>query len=551
MSEANASSVPPSHRWQVVLAASAFCLPFIIYYVNVIAYGVDVPIQDDFDIFGFLFNWLSSHTLLQKLQWLIMQHNEHRMAFQRLIALAEYRVSGRVDFAFLTLFGSLGWGLAVVLIALWLNERLGFTLGQLVPIPYLMLLFTQTNDMMMATAAIPFYWEMLFSMMGLLFLTRKKTAYACIVFVAALFTHGSGLLLFPLGVAYLLLVRRGRDAIYYSLWCLIFVAIYFTNYQRSGPLSLAGAASSLDTVLVFPLAFVGNIVPRVPIAVVVGSFLCGSLVFLAWRRGRTDYLALLSLWILSAAAVTALTRYDFGLQMAVSSRYAPFALLGGVVVYAGFLEVSLERPGRFPRPALVSGVMLVGSVSLFIFYLYSTTASGAFALTRQDKIAGVSLLAQTGDWSALSLPDQFKAAAGNAMLQAQQIGFYDYQRVLGARYPATSLEGISPNTSALGNVDDYNGRYISGWALIQGLHPIPEQITIVLMNGNSLVALKPTRVVRWDVSEAYRKPEYAYSGYDAFLDAYAVPTGSYRVGILVTNGSSAAVSWTPYTYLAP
>ena len=74
--EAIVSGGRSARRLLDIAAGAAFCLPFILYYVNVIRYGVDVPIQDDYGTFlGTVLNWLRAPGLVERLSGIVAQHN--------------------------------------------------------------------------------------------------------------------------------------------------------------------------------------------------------------------------------------------------------------------------------------------------------------------------------------------------------------------------------------------------------------------------------------------------------------------------------------------
>src|SRR6185436_11776985 len=70
-------------------------------------YSYNFPYFDDFEvILGFLNSFLTTGHLSDKVHLLFEQHGEHRVVFDRAIALAEYWIAGKIDFRSLILIGN-------------------------------------------------------------------------------------------------------------------------------------------------------------------------------------------------------------------------------------------------------------------------------------------------------------------------------------------------------------------------------------------------------------------------------------------------------------
>ena len=529
-----------------------FFLPFALFYINVIRYSVDVPVHDDYGIFlGLIQSWLKPGSLIERFSLIFAQHNEHRVAFARLVTLVEYYLTGKVNFSVLTTFGTIGWGLVVALICYVLVKQYSLSFVEILPIPYVLFVFTQFNNMFMATTAITFYWSILFSFLMFLSLTEKKIFLACLLFPFALFTSGNGVLLFPVGVFYLILQKRWRDLIIFGISCLVFMLLYFIHYQIAQGLTLAAILHNLGTLVCFPIAFLGNIWPSVNISLILGTVVSMVLLYCVIFRRRNQYLFLASLWLLGTAALVALTRSSFGLDEAISSRYAQYSLLAVILGYAWCLNTLRENPSKAFSPNLLTALGFLLSVTLFILMVYKYESIGYFTKIEQDKIAGMSTFARNGDDTRLTIPDQFKETAQEALVAARELGFYDYTRILQVEYPALSVPHADSGGTYLGNVETYDGSHINGWAVIPNLESEKSKIYILLQNQIRTLELQPISVKRTDVSYVYNTALYKYSGYEAYLAAFSIPPGSYTIGILVENGEQQMLHWTQYVFTTP
>jgi hypothetical protein len=547
-----AKAMPGIRLATKVVIVGILILPFALFFFNVIRFAVDIPVQDDYGIFvGFILGWLKAGGLIERLGLIFVQQNEHRVAFARLVTLAEYSLTGKVNFSVLTVFGTIGWGLSVALLCYVLAKKYSLSIVEVLPIPYILFMFTQFNNMFMATTAITFYSSILFSLLLFLSLVKKKTILACLLFIIALFTNGNGVLLFPVGVLYLLLERRWREAGTYGASCLVFTLLFFLNYQRPEGLSFAAALRNLETLVSFPFAFLGNIVPSVDIALILGTVVVLALVYFVIFRTREHFLFLTAIWLLGTAALVALTRNSLGLEEAVSSRYAQYSLLAVILVYAWLLIAVRANRSKAFSPSRVTALAFVVSAALFFGSVYKYESIGFFTKIEQDKIAGMATFASSGDNSRLTIPDQFKDGVQKALVEARQLGFYDFKCLLEVRYPVLSVAHVEPLGDYLGNVEEFDGSHISGWAVIPNLNSAKSVIFILLQNQDRTLELQPIRVKRTDVSYVYNNGLYTFSGYEAYLAAYSVPVGIYTIGILVVNGDNQALHQTGQEFSAP
>ncbi|MBN1877235.1 MAG: hypothetical protein JXA33_23635 [Anaerolineae bacterium] len=108
-----------------------------------------------------------------------------------------------------------------------------------------------------------------------------------------------------------------------------------------------------------------------------------------------------------------------------------------------------------------------------------------------------------------------------------------------------------PSGDYLGSIDVYDGIKLSGWALIPNKDTLSSQIFILLSDGKQIWKVVPCRNKRPDVSDYYNKGNlYDESGYTVNLEAYIIPTGTYKIGIAVENGKTRVVKWTDHIFIA-
>ena len=197
--------------------------------------AVDFPYWDDYyAVLDSLGKVRASETVTGKVAAVFSQHNEHRVAWLRAVALTCWAVQGRVDFRTLIWLGNTGLiALAVILMA---GSRRSVRWPSLLAlIPLALLSPIQGKQMIWAMAALSNYWVLAFAAVALLLLsagTGPAFGWACVSAVLATFTSGQGLLCFPAGLALLVVERRWPRALGWLGIMGLSALAYFHNYTR-------------------------------------------------------------------------------------------------------------------------------------------------------------------------------------------------------------------------------------------------------------------------------------------------------------------------------
>lgn len=398
-----------------------FCLPFALFTLWVYHYAADAPLWDDFyAILGFLNAFVQTNSLYGKLALLFQQHMEHRIVLVRAAALVQYSISGQVNFRVLTFFGGLGWLLTTLVVALYVKRRYHWPLAWVLPIPYVLLSFTTHLNMFWAVGSIQNYWVVLFSVLCLICLAEHKVAYAAVLFPCALFTSGTGAILFPLAGLYLLLQRKIKPFLLFIVPATIFMLLFFTQYWH---VDIGGAPAGIADAALWFLAFLGNASGYVPVAVAAGLVgLAGLLAILA-RSTDDDFLRLLAAFIVIAAATATLSRVGLGLAQAMSRHYAMYSLLTGAGLYVFALT---KMTVRIPAPCLAR-LAQIGAVLFFaaVFVHYEYDRDRFFEKLRTERLNSIAAFA-AGDESALLIPNTGKGAS--LLREAERLGIYEFRK---------------------------------------------------------------------------------------------------------------------------
>jgi hypothetical protein len=331
---------PPTRARSVVLAVLA-ALPPLVVAVYVARYKLGMPYWDGWVLIPDIQKMFTNQLTWQEL-W--RTHNEHRIVLPRLIMLGLARLTGWDDGYEVALNLGLASATCLALLAQWRSTtaRLGWAgANGLVPlISLLVFALTQWENWVWGWQMV-YYLHTLAAIGSLLLLTNWDGHWwrwlgAAALGLAATFSLGMGLLIWPIGLLVLLLLWRARAAPQLwsaGLWALVGLlayVLYFTDYPRlPGP-------SPLQVVLQQPLDlahYVFNFLGS-PVLTYDYAYVFGFLGLVAWwgaafwlaRRSWPNIQLLLpyvglGLYSQAGAAMVAVSRLQFGTHQAIASRY--------------------------------------------------------------------------------------------------------------------------------------------------------------------------------------------------------------------------------------
>lgn len=349
--------------WMTYLA---FALPVLIYLYAFQRYATNMPYVDDYDA---ILNWTllfyNTHDFQGKFFLFFRQHNEHRIIIDYFANLLSMGIFHRIDFVFISFVGSIGlFGITAVM--LFIGRRNRLSIYELIPIPFLLLCLSQNQLISGAMTGVQQYWQLLFDILAILLLTISRSkagfALACLLEVMATFSGGGGLLVFPVGLVYLILSRKFLFA---TIWLIVtgvtlYLFFIYFKYQPSpyGPEVHAYFLAHPFNSVVFVLGFLGNAAQPQIVAIGVGVlFLAAMAAMIAVDLRKRDATLLgMALFLFISAVVVAQNRALMGGQTALSSRYTIYGLLILAVLY---LLVMSSVEGRQLRRFLSFAGILV------------------------------------------------------------------------------------------------------------------------------------------------------------------------------------------------
>ncbi|GAB2556568.1 hypothetical protein GCM10027190_03220 [Spirosoma areae] len=343
-------------------------------------YALNVPKWDDHALRAFLFYSDQETTLSGKIYQLFKQHNEHRIVYDRIVTTLDYWLFGKLNYVHLMFVGNLSLaGLVAVFAAVLRQARRPLIYAA--PVALLIFNLSHWENMFWGMAALQNFSVVLWVVAAIYFLSyTKQWGLAFVAAVLATLTSGNGLVVWPIGFVLLALRRPDyqtdndrralRPLIGWLIGAGVVIGLYFTGFEK--PADTVYERPMVLDLLKGLFAFMGAAAEALPIRSALNAcILLGGLMTLATLgvvaiRILTNRAAIvqavrhvispkitplqkgngipsrdLFVWgcagfILATAAVVALARTGFGIDILITSRYKLYSitLLSLLYVYA-------------------------------------------------------------------------------------------------------------------------------------------------------------------------------------------------------------------------
>lgn len=197
------------------------------------AITVNIPWWDDFHgIILPVHDLFTDKSFAGKFQNFVSLNNEHRVVNDRIFTLLVYLIAGKFELKTLALLGFVNL-IAIFLVLVKVLRKQNTSWLALLPV--LFLIFHAQYYESLQSIMVPFqnFSVILYMLLSLYFLIFQRSfALGFLFALAAIFSHGNGILAFILGALILLVNRQYRQTTLWVLLSVISVIIYFLGYSR-------------------------------------------------------------------------------------------------------------------------------------------------------------------------------------------------------------------------------------------------------------------------------------------------------------------------------
>lgn len=302
-------------------------------------FSINFPLGDDYDaILNFLNHWDESDS---KFSLLFSQHNEHRLVFLRIVALAYFKIFHSVNFAHLIWIGNLFLFFTIGVLYVSTKDKRKFFF--FAPIFLWILTYSNWESETWAMASLSNFPVLFFAFLSFFFLSKRTlTSFVFSIFFAFLsvFSQGNGLVVFAVGIVFLL-----KDKIRLAIWIvcgLLAIYIYFILFSYLKPAHSKFEFFAFERMFFLTRLFYGmtllSSVFQSKFSLVLGAV---PLVFIFYlyknyKRISTLLLAMLSFLLISYTSVV-FTRGGFGFEQAFVSRYQVYTISIYALIFLSLL----------------------------------------------------------------------------------------------------------------------------------------------------------------------------------------------------------------------
>jgi hypothetical protein len=336
--------------WGIVMA-----MPIVIYGYFLAEYAVNIPKWDDHALKAFILDFHNADGIVSKIQTLFKQHNEHRIAFDRLITLFIYTLHGSIEYRWLMWVGNCSL-IGIALLFYRLLQKKQLPLLAFAPVVFTLFQLQLWENTFWGMASVQNF-GVVFFILGLIYLisSPKKHYFYIALLVAflATYTSGNGILAFPVCIALLVLQKRFRETVIFGIISMFLVASYFYHYQApaNNP-SMKGIG--ISNILIGFCSFNGavfDVLPhsqyRISITIATGIILVviAGLMSIYWiinskffkksrELSQVELFALgCFIFLLGTAFVVTYTRISYGAIGLLTSRYKIYSILLLLTIY--------------------------------------------------------------------------------------------------------------------------------------------------------------------------------------------------------------------------
>jgi hypothetical protein len=357
--------------WKRVCDFVLIGAPILFYYFCIFIFAVNIPFWDDYDSLRQHIAISSSDSLQERISILFSQHNEHRIAFNRIVFVLYDFLFQEINFKFLPLIGNS----ALLILFLFFYKSFSSAKDKpilLVPIAWTLFQLENWRNMTWTLASLSNLYVLCFAGISFYFLSMEKISrfYLGVLFaIFAVFTQGSGIGVFPIFWCFLLAVKKYKESFYWLAVFIIIASIYFIGYEKPINHPSIWTALSNQTQLwgYFFLFLGGALFFSKNCALILGFCFFAFFIFLTIRKYYLEKpsLYLFISFLILVSAIAALTRSGYGMDQALVPRYKIISILLTISFYIVVADWFYTYKSRV-KPFLVSSILFS-----MIFYSFS------------------------------------------------------------------------------------------------------------------------------------------------------------------------------------
>jgi hypothetical protein len=317
--------------WLVFCAIPLLLLAFVLYknLLN-IPFGDDIYVMDMFNLLH------EADSVWDKIGIIFGQHNEHRIALSRSLALLQYQLMGTIDLRIWSILGNL----SLLFIVALFYQHIGEQKWWIVPVAFIIICTASNTLIPMQNSNL---FSVVFGLAALHFVLKKSPVAIFLTFlctILSIFSNSGGFALMAIISVVFFFQKRYSLLGIWLLCCLALIGSYYHNYQ---PLYRHPSSEllfyQLPRAAVFFIAFAGSIGFKV---LPTGALFIGLSAIAIYRKYylQNPFIFLGVMYCLMMAGMTTIMRYEYGIDSAITERYRIYSMVFGacsVILVRNFL----------------------------------------------------------------------------------------------------------------------------------------------------------------------------------------------------------------------
>ncbi len=533
-------------------ASLAILLPVAGYLAYSLHFSGSLFYADDFHLLKTV-QWVKeADSWLEKVKLFYQQHQEHRIVVPRLLTLADYYLEGHIGWRSLIFFANIVWCSTVFI--LWKAFRsLGISSWYFIPVPWL-LFHPQYHENVTWSISILQQSDVVFLFTLLAYLcARKKYNLALLVSVIATFTHGNGLISFPIAIVFSLIDQDRKSVTRFAIAFLVTALVYFYGFRGGQNASISQSlADPLNLVQSFGVFFGGAtliVIKNYLVPALAGLLLIGSLT--AWsvmtlRKNLTGagstlfdrFLWGITAFLVMTGSLVVATRSWQGVESIAAPRYLHYSSYVLCVFYLSALRIVHGSSRKILALVFIPAAVLLCLLSYFNFTPHVRFLRDQLLAEESNYIHHGVFLQYFPSFNS-NISEPYRNAVASGVIRMQDRLPYDSTR----REPGSPvLLTITQDTLRLEDASRSSREQIA--RISSGERPGKQIFVAVRAEGQAPYWI-PVFIQRASYRALLTSGAWTGNGFEGTAILNNLPPGSYRVG-LYTDGS---VSWTD-RYLA-
>lgn len=517
-------------------------------------YSINIPVNDDYDVINNFNNILNAETFYEKIELFYLQHNEHRILYDKLWFYISYLFNpDGLNFNFLSFIGNA----SLVAILIFYYNKLQYLKQYLIifPLSVLLLNLTFWENLTFSMAALANLTFLFFALVSLNYLTKEENNnrnlfLTIIFFFLSIMTQGGGIFLFPIGLIILFIKKDKVYFLKYFALSTIVIVFYFIDYTKHPSPKLSDIFSNSFEHFKFYLSFLGSAIANYHFfpdnseqafvrSVVLGSILTFFYLLIIIRKYYKKNLfnfSVMTLLIL-ISIVTSITRLNQGIYSSYSSRYRLISIIFLITVFVYLLEYSKSKN---INPKYVN-VFIIAFSSIYLFtYNFNSTNESLMEFRKKSSLFGVLNFFSSDNSKLNTINTNFSAGVLNKSYQMES--FILNEEMINNYYKFASKEQVIENDISLSissNIEKLvklkDSYYIEGFAFINNFDTKTQKVYLKLINNGNEVCYLTTKEARPGLSDYFKVKDVDLAGFSVRIRNEDMLSGKNEIVLLIVN----------------